>query len=173
MMSDPMLRGKTSWLLITARIHLLSPDIRRPGRAGSLIIPVLDPVGEDLDDFVSWMIAPVFRQTETCNSVEDAAAQVKPFVKDYYPAAFAEVKSDLIATAEIRNTDKLTIDEIREVIEDHIPPPVEKTRRYQTLQSLLNCTRLSLLPNVPKRSDIQSLRDTWRKEIQALEEEGM
>ena len=45
MMSDPALRGKASWLLITARIHLLSADIRRPGRAGSLIIPLLDPEG--------------------------------------------------------------------------------------------------------------------------------
>ena len=25
MMSDPMLRGKVIWLLMTARIHLLSP----------------------------------------------------------------------------------------------------------------------------------------------------
>ena len=43
MMSDPALRGRVIWLLMTARIHLLSPDIRRPGRVGDLIIPVLDP----------------------------------------------------------------------------------------------------------------------------------
>ena len=34
MMSDPKLRGRVIWLLMTARIHLLSPDIRRPGRVG-------------------------------------------------------------------------------------------------------------------------------------------
>jgi SpoVK/Ycf46/Vps4 family AAA+-type ATPase len=43
MMSDPRLRGRVIWLLMTARIQLLSPDIRRPGRVGDLIIPVLDP----------------------------------------------------------------------------------------------------------------------------------
>ena len=42
MMSDPKLRGKVIWLLMTARIERLSPDIRRPGRVGDLIIPVLD-----------------------------------------------------------------------------------------------------------------------------------
>ena len=48
MMSDPRLRGRVIWLLMTARIHLLSPDIRRPGRVGDLIIPVLDPEGNIL-----------------------------------------------------------------------------------------------------------------------------
>jgi hypothetical protein len=43
MMSDRALLGKVLWLLMTARIHLLSPDIRRPGRVGDLIIPILDP----------------------------------------------------------------------------------------------------------------------------------
>ena len=47
MMSDPKLRGRVVWLLMTARIHMLSPDIRRPGRVGDLIIPILDPA-EDL-----------------------------------------------------------------------------------------------------------------------------
>ena len=58
MMSDPMLRGKVIWLLMTARIHLLSPDIRRPGRVGDLIIPVLDPEGQDRLDFIKWMLKP-------------------------------------------------------------------------------------------------------------------
>ena len=31
MMSDPKLRGKVMWLLMTTRIHLSVPDIRRPG----------------------------------------------------------------------------------------------------------------------------------------------
>ena len=59
MMSDPKLLGKVYWLLMTARIHLLSPDIRRPGRVGDLIIPVLDPpTDEDRDEFVRWMLKP-------------------------------------------------------------------------------------------------------------------
>jgi len=173
MMADPVLRGKTSWLLITARIHLLSPDIRRPGRAGSLIIPVLDPEDKDRDAFIAWMIRSVFRKSETCGSVKDAVEQLRPCMKGYYAAAFSEVKSDLAATAELRKTDKFSIDEIREIIEDHIPPAVTKTRDYQTLQALINCTRLSLLPGKLKRSEIELKREAWRREIQVLESEGI
>ena len=45
-----------TWLLMTARIHALSPDIRRPGRVGDLIVPVLDPTGEDRLAFIEWML---------------------------------------------------------------------------------------------------------------------
>ncbi len=173
MMSDPMLRGRTTWLLITARIHLLSPDIRRPGRAGSLIIPVLDPEDQDFDDFVSWMIRDVFKTTESCCRVRDAVARLKPHLNDYYAASFAEVKADLAAVAELMKVDKLTIEEIEDVVEDHIPPAVEKTRKYQTLQALLNCTRLSLFPRVIERGKLNEVRESWRKEILTLEAEGI
>ena len=56
MMSDTKLKGKVYWLLMTARIHLLSPDIRRPGRVGDLIIPVFDPEGEDRLAFIRWVL---------------------------------------------------------------------------------------------------------------------
>jgi SpoVK/Ycf46/Vps4 family AAA+-type ATPase len=173
MMSDPVLRGKASWLLITARIHLLSPDIRRPGRAGSLIIPVLDPEGEDQTDFISWMIRPVFKKDEACGSIKDAVGQLKPDINGYYAAAFAEVRSDLIATAELAKKDGLTASEIKAVIQDHIPPAVEKTRRYQKLQALVNCTRLSLLPEIAERSELEPKREAWRKELLQLEAEGI
>ncbi|MEI6420706.1 MAG: AAA family ATPase [Lentisphaerota bacterium] len=172
MMSDPQLRGKTSWLLITARIHLLSPDIRRPGRAGSLIIPVLDPEGEDIDDFMSWMIKPVFKETESCPSIKDAIEQLRPLIRGYYSAVFAELRSDLIASTELKKIDKLTIEDIRAIMEDHIPPCVEETRKYQTLQALLNCTRLSLLPEDIERDKLDGRRDAWRKELKILEDKG-
>src|SRR6185436_17240153 len=61
MMSDPQLRGRVIWLLVTARIHLLSPDLRRPGRVGDLIIPTLDPEGVDRDAFVAWTVKGVLK----------------------------------------------------------------------------------------------------------------
>lgn len=173
MMSDPALKGKASWLLITARIHRLSPDIRRPGRAGSLIIPVLDPEGEDLHDFISWMIRPVFNKNESCPTVTKAIELIKPVTKDYYAAAFAEVRSDLIAETEFRQRNGLSMDEILEVIQDRIPPAVEKMRHYQKLQALLNCTRLSLLPGEMTRTELDARREEWRREILVLEAAGI
>ena len=42
------------------RVHLLSPDIRRPGRVGDLIIPVLDPEGDDREAFIRWVVKDVY-----------------------------------------------------------------------------------------------------------------
>ena len=53
MMSDPQLRGNITWLLMTARIYNLSPDLRREGRVGDMVVPVLDPSGEDREAFPS------------------------------------------------------------------------------------------------------------------------
>jgi len=172
MMSDPVLRGRTSWLLITARIHLLSPDIRRPGRAGSLVLPVLDPEGEDLDDFVAWMIKPVFRRTDTCPDPKTAAAALRGETRGYYAAAFSEVRSDLIAADELKGGQGLALDDIRAVLADHILPAVEKTRRYQALQALANCTRRSLLPPLAPTEDFEQRRAAWAHELRLLEAAG-
>ncbi|HBJ35224.1 MAG TPA: hypothetical protein DDZ51_10815, partial [Planctomycetaceae bacterium] len=56
------------------------------------------------------------------------------------------------------------------LIHDHLPPAIEQTRRYQTLQALVNCTRRSLLPD-PEISDQQ--RASWEHEIRQLEREGI
>jgi len=173
MMSDPQLRGKASWLLLSARIHLLSPDIRRPGRAGSLMIPILDPEADDLDDFIAWMIRPVFKVSKDCPTVKDAVNALEPSLKNPYAAVFAELRSNLIALAELNGEEKLTIDEIKAIIADFIPPALEKTRRYQTLQSLINCTRISLLPEGITQDNIEATRSRWAEEVAALESQGV
>ena len=75
MMSDPRLRGRVTWLLMTARIHLLSPDIRRPGRVGDLIIPVLDPEGAfvPLTTFGEF-VPPCVPVDPHCEDCEDMTA---------------------------------------------------------------------------------------------------
>jgi SpoVK/Ycf46/Vps4 family AAA+-type ATPase len=147
MMSDPKLRGRVIWLLMTARIHRLSPDIRRPGRVGDLIIPVLDPEGEDRDAFLKWVVKPAMAREAT----EEEIRRLSQVTKDYYSASFASLRSELKAQAVIRGRG-LEFDEVLSVVEDLLPPAILDTRRYQTLQALVNCTRRSLLPD-PKISD--------------------
>lgn len=160
MMSDPMLRGKVIWLLMTARIHLLSPDIRRPGRVGDLIIPVLDPTDEDRLDFIRWMLRPAGAVGE--NLVEWLDRDGLP--PQFSAAGFAALRSQIKA---IPPTSEL---ELKESIADFIQPAIGPTRRYQTLQALLNCTRRSLLPD-PHVTDEQ--RAQWEQEISLLEAQGI
>lgn len=170
MMSDPGLRGKVTWLLMTARIERLSPDIRRPGRVGDLIVPVLDPEGDDRTAFVRWMVASVYAPVEGGPDLDAAVAAVEPLTADYSAASFASLRSTLKARASRVESDKLDLVAIRAVLHDHLPPDIGTTRRYQTLQALVNCTRRSLLPDP---SVTEATREGWRAELRRLELAGV
>ena len=159
MMSDPRLRGRVVWLLMTARIHLLSPDLRRPGRVGDLIIPVLDPADADRREFLAWVLRSVAPEPG-----ENVISSLDELTEGYSAAAFASLRSHLGAIGP---------DSIAEAINltrDIIPPDIGKTRRYQTLQALVNCTRRCLLPdpNVGQKD-----REAWQAEIRQLEALGI
>ena len=161
MMSDTALRGKVFWLLMTARIHLLSPDIRRPGRVGDLIIPVLDPVGQDRRDFIQWMLKPAGEAGTTglAKWLDEEGLSA-----DFSAAAFAALRSQIKA---IPLTSEAAL---KLSIGDFIQPAIGQTRRYQTLQALVNTTRRSLLPD-PQVSEEQ--RALWEREINLLESQGI
>ena len=169
MMSDPQLRGNITWLLMTARIYNLSPDLRREGRVGDMVIPVLDPNGEDREDFLRWTIAKVSSSPLS----EEETEQLLAVTKDYSAASFASLRSDLEAASLLKTnsqtTDELTVDEIIAVAEDRILPNIGPIRQYQTLQALLNCTRKSLLPG----DYSPEIRESWVKQIAQLEAIGV
>ena len=169
MMSDPQLRGNITWLLMTARIYNLSPDLRREGRVGDIVVPVLDPSGEDREAFLRWTIAKVSRGSLS----DDAVERLLKVTEAYSAASFASLRSDLEATSLLKKdsetTDKLTLDEIIAVAEDRILPNIGPIRQYQTLQALLNCTRKSLLPG----DYSPEIRDSWVKQIAQLEAIGV
>jgi len=160
MMSDPKLRGKVVWLLMTARIERLSPDIRRPGRAGDLIIPILDPEDEDRKEFIEWVLKDIPHQDSVGMDRFDA------HTRDYSSASFAALRSRLKASK------CQTLEDAVKIAEDIIPSDIASERRYQTLQALLNCTRKSLLPNggIGKHGEsLISTRSEWSRELRQLE----
>jgi ATPase family associated with various cellular activities (AAA) len=160
MMSDPKLRGRVIWLLMTARIHLLSPDIRRPGRVGDLIIPILDATGDDRKEFIRWMLKPAGDLGSGLVDWLNTAG----LPQDFSAAGFAALRSQLKAIP------PKTEDELKAAIADFIQPSIGPTRRYQTLQALVNCTRRSLLPD-PTVTEEQ--RAMWEQEIRLLEAQGI
>jgi len=163
MMSDPQLRGNITWLLMTARIYNLSPDLRREGRVGDIVIPVLDPTGEDRETFLRWTLSNVFN-----GEIPDESFKLLLSLTEGYSAAsFASLRADLEA-AKNRNG-KLSVDEIVDVISDRILPNIGPIRQYQTLQAFLNCTRKSLLPG----DYSPEVRDSWLKQIAQLEAIGV
>jgi SpoVK/Ycf46/Vps4 family AAA+-type ATPase len=160
MMSDTRLRGRVIWLLMTARIHLLSPDIRRPGRVGDLIIPVLDPIGEDRLEFIRWMLKPTKIEDEELVKWLDCDGLEEDFSSAGYSALRSQFKAIPPKDAE----------DVKAIVRDFLQPAIKQTRRYQTLQALVNCTRRSLMPN-PEISDAE--RAQMEDEIRQLEAIGI
>ncbi len=163
MMSDPQLRGNITWLLMTARIYNLSPDLRREGRVGDIVIPVLDPTGEDRKTFLHWTLRNVY--TEAIS--DEAFELLLSHTEGYSAASFASLRADLEAAKNRQG--ELSVDEIIDVISDRILPNIGPIRRYQTLQAFLNCTRKSLLPV----DYSPETRESWLEQIAQLEVMGI
>jgi hypothetical protein len=161
MMSDPRLKGRVIWFLMTARIHLLSPDIRRPGRM-DLIIPILDPEGEDRREFIKWTIGKI----DDFDVKEELYQSFEAATRAYSAASFALLRSRVKAKRCQNITEALNI------AQDMIPPDIESTRTYQTLQAQVNCTRKSLLFD-SQEVDVASIRQEWREAIRELERQGV
>ncbi|GMV99590.1 MAG: hypothetical protein AMXMBFR84_07290 [Candidatus Hydrogenedentota bacterium] len=165
LMSDPRTRGRVIWLLMTARIHLLSPDIRRPGRVGDLIIPVLDPEGADREAFLRWVVKDVVAgelDTAQLERLSDATI-------NYSAASFASLRSELRAQTKVAGG-SLPFERVLERVNDMLPADIRETREYQELQALVNCTRRSLLPD-PTIDESQ--RAAWAAELRKLESKGI
>ncbi len=162
MMSDPQLKGNITWLLMTARIYNLSPDLRREGRVGDMIIPVLDPEGKDREAFIRWSIRGIFNESIS-NTFMEKMLQV---TEGYSAASFASLRSDLRAAAK---DGSLSMVQILEIAADRILPNIGPVRQYQTLQALANCTRKSLLPE----DYSPQVRHGWITEIRRLEQMGV
>ncbi len=163
MMSDPQLRGNITWLLMTARIYNLSPDLRREGRVGDIVIPVLDPTGEDRETFLQWTLKNVYKGEIPHETLDHMLV----LTEGYSAASFASLRADLEAAKSREGA--LSVDEIADVISDRILPNIGPIRRYQILQAFLNCTRKSLLP----MEYSPELRESWLQQIAQLEAMGV
>ena len=159
MMSDTALRGRIFWLLMTARIHRLSPDLRRPGRVGDLIIPVLDPEGEDRREFIGWLLSGILPDVTA-----EVIDRIDGLTAGYSAAEFSSLRATLKAK------EPKSLDDVIAIIADQLPMAIGPTRRYQTLQALVNCTRRSLLPD-PMVDEEE--RERWSAELLRLEAQGI
>lgn len=170
MMSDKKLKGKVIWLLMTARIHALSADIRRPGRAGDLIVPVLDPEGEDALDFRKWIVEAIWPKDTPLPSGMYDHPEFVALTKGYSSASWQSLRD------EVKSRKAQDINAVVAIVKDMLPADIKDVRRYQVLQALMNCTRRSLMPEndgVNAITDVDTSRTAWAKEIRELENRGV
>ena len=84
--------------------------------------------------------------------------------EDFSSAGFAALRSQFKAIP------PKDADELKAIVHDFLQPAIKQTRRYQTLQALVNCTRRSLLPD-PNISEDD--RAQMEAEIRLLESMGI
>lgn len=175
MMSDTALKGRVIWFLMTARIHLLSPDIRRPGRM-DLIIPILDPEGNDRNEFIDWIVdkIPYSDMSSMTGVGSPPSEEYLKLVEEFKDVIPKNTSAAMFATIYSRVKRCKSFQEATEAVRDMIMPDIEETREYQALQAKINCTRISLL--FDKSFDqvrVEDTRTVWRKRIEELERKGV
>ena len=168
-MSDPRMAG-VLWILMTARIWQLSPDIRRKGRGGNLIWGVFDPHGNERDEVLEWMIKPSVAKLPTRKSV--SFQKLREATDGWSMADYGHMRTELIA---ISNGTPLTQAQALERIDDELPGDIAEEREYQTLQALLNSSRKSLVPEqyLVEGFTFPQLRLRWKERIRELEAMGI
>ena len=153
MMSDPNNRGKIVWIIITARLDRLEPDIKRSGRAGEHL-PVFDLEGEEKEEFLEFVMSQTGLDFDTFTK-----KQHKRFLEltaDYYPADFDQLLTELKRRAVLEG--ELTPEAVIEEVQDFIPSDAARQREYQELLAVLECTSREILPD--------RYRDMSREEVE-------
>ena len=112
------------------------------------------------------MLKPVTDKKLALNSIEELNSKLT----HYSAAAMASLRAELIARKLLKKVDALSLDEIFEVVDDHLPAAIESTRHYQTLQALVHCSRRSLLPDPDVTNDQRTI---WESEIKQMESKGI
>ena len=102
MMDDRDKLGRIMWVLITTRPDMLDPDMVRPGRC-SIVVPFFDPEGEDLDDFIDWIVQSL--ASDGVKLTEEEVALLKEKAKGWSAADLEKFRQDFL---DERETDPAT-----------------------------------------------------------------
>jgi hypothetical protein len=167
LMADPAMVGKVVWLLMTARIDKLPTDIISAGRAGDVIIPVLDPKDDDLRDFVHWIL-----EAANASGNAELVQKVLEHTKGYSAGLLATLRKELLKAAAIKGQ-PLTGQEVLQVIQNRLPQDdVGNVREIQALEALIRATHLQLLPKETQK-DWKQARAEWKKRLEELRADEM
>jgi len=115
---------------------------------------------------VAYIADLLFNVSGGVREDNDLLEELATATAGYAAAGYAALRRELAARASMGAVDAAAA---RTLVRDLLPAAIQRTRRYQTLQALINCTRRSLLPD-PDVSE--AVRSSWREEIHRLEAEG-
>ena len=148
-MGNTELRGKVIWFLLTSRPDLLPVDLKRQGRAEEHIALFYPETSEERLAMLHAMI----KKTGTQLTAADAESF---FLEHSAGLSGADIEAVLIRArmrSVLKNDGAIDVDDLKEALEDFIPPSYPTESEMQNLAAVLECTSRSLLPAKYQKMD--------------------
>ena len=141
-MGNTELRGKVIWFLLTCRPDLLPVDLKRQGRAEEHIALFYPDTNEER--------LAIFRAMQRKAGVKLVSEEVEQlFLAKAGSLSGADVESVLVRarmSAATQGREDVTVDDLKQALEDFIPPSYPDEIELQNLVAVLECTSRGMLP---------------------------
>ncbi len=141
-MGNTELRGKVIWFLLTCRPDLLPVDLKRQGRAEEHIALFYPDTNEER--------LAIFRAMQRKAGVKLVSEEVgQLFLAKAGSLSGADVESVLVRarmSAATQGREDVTVDDLKQALEDFIPPSYPDEIELQNLVAVLECTSRGMLP---------------------------
>lgn len=140
-MGDTRYRGKTIWMLLTARPDLLPIDIKRQGRA-EIHIPLFYPTSQDE---LRSMFRILARKAGTSLATEDIP-EVIPHEGNLSGADIEGIVGRAWRTSILAGAKAITRDALTAALDGFMPSTQSLERELQELAAIIECTDAEFLP---------------------------
>jgi SpoVK/Ycf46/Vps4 family AAA+-type ATPase len=159
-MGNTQYRGKIVWFLMTARPDLLPIDLKRQGRAEEHIALFYPETDEEREELFRVMQ----KKTGLRLDVPSVSELIPPGMRQL---SGADMEAVLVRTrfrALAQGREQATVEDLRAVFEDFVPPSYPLEIELQNLVALQECTSRELLPERFRQLD----RDEVTRRIREL-----
>ena len=154
-MSNSKNRGRVIWFLVTARPDYMPVDLKRKGRAEEHIALFYPSTREEREELLTVMLKRTNVHVKMSEVPDALLNGERTFSGADMEALLTRAK--FRAASDGRTKGKVNQRILQEVVDDFMPPTYPLEVELQTLVAVLECTSRSLLPEVYRTMDRETI----------------
>ncbi len=154
-MSNPEHRGRVIFFLVTARPDFMPVDLKRQGRAEEHIALFYPSTRDEREELLKIMLKRTSVKIKSADIPETLLNGERTFSGADMEALLTRAK--FRAAADGRSRGKVTKRILQDVVDDFMPPTYPLEIELQTLVAVLECTSRSLLPEIYRTMDRETI----------------
>ena len=154
-MSNSKNRGRVIWFLVTARPDYMPVDLKRQGRAEEHIALFYPSTREEREELLTVMLKRTNVHVKMSEVPDALLNGERTFSGADMEALLTRAK--FRAASDGRTKGKVNQRILQEVVDDFMPPTYPLEVELQTLVAVLECTSRSLLPEVYRTMDRETI----------------